>query len=211
MTIDYFIQHIADPNQLYSVGSNSGFFFIGTRSEWNKHIDALSRKHLKCLRSRRTTAKKNAKRAQERLNREPIKLICGKDLEGTIAYLNSVVEIGNREYLYFDRLIKAFTPFRTREIKDIYSRMVKADGTNIIVSGLDTGNFWMREEFEDALCLERYEQPKEENMENTVTRIERRSDGSYIVTVNGKNFECEDTQAMLNFLGEVGDAKNEMR
>ena len=52
---------------------------------------------------------------------------------------------------------------------------------------------------------------EEENMDNTVTRIERRSDGSYIVTVNGKNFECEDTQAMLNFLGEVGDAKNEMR
>ena len=207
MTIDYFMQHIADPNQLYSVGSNSGFFFIGTRSEWNKYIDALSRKHLKCLRSRRTTAKKNAKRAQERLDQNPIKLICGKNLEETMAYLNSVVETGNRQYLYFDRLIKAFTPFRTREIKDIYSRMVKADGTNIIVGGLDTGNFWMREEFENALCLERYEQTKEENMDNTVTRIERRPDGSYIVTVNGKNFECEDTQAMLNFLEEVGDGK----
>ncbi len=48
---------------------------------------------------------------------------------------------------------------------------------------------------------------KEENMDNTVTRIERRSDGSYIVTVNGKNFECEDTQAMLNFLEEVGDGR----
>ena len=48
---------------------------------------------------------------------------------------------------------------------------------------------------------------KEENMDNTVTRIERRPDGSYIVTVNGKNFECEDTQAMLSFLEEVGDAK----
>ena len=207
MTIDYFMQHLADPNQLYSVGSKSGFFFIGTYPEWNKYIDDLSKKHLKYLKSHRTAAKRNAKRAQERLNREPIKLICGKNLEGTIAYLNSVVEIGNRKYLYFDRLIKAFTPFRTREIKDIYSRMVKADGTNIIVGGLDTGNFWMREEFEDALCLERYEQTKEENMDNTVTRIERRADGSYIVTVNGKNFECEDTQAMLNFLEEVGDGK----
>ena len=48
---------------------------------------------------------------------------------------------------------------------------------------------------------------EEENMDNTVTRIERRSDGSYIVTVNGKNFECEDTQAMLNFLEEVGEGK----
>ena len=48
---------------------------------------------------------------------------------------------------------------------------------------------------------------KEENMDNTVTRIERRSDGSYIVTVNGKNFECENTQAMLNFLEEVGGGK----
>ena len=128
-------------------------------------------------------------------------------MEETIAYLNSVVEIGNRQYLYFDRLVKAFTPFRTREIKDIYSRMVKADGTNIIVDGLDTSDFWMREEFEGALCLERYEQTKEENMDNTVTRIERRSDGSYIVTVNGKNFECEDTQAMLSFLEEVGDGR----
>ena len=48
---------------------------------------------------------------------------------------------------------------------------------------------------------------KEYDMDNTVTRIERRSDGSYIVTVNGKNFECENTQAMLNFLEEVGDGK----
>ena len=62
-----------------------------------------------------------------------------------------------------------------------------------------------------AACTEIRTMYEEENMDNTVTRIERRSDGSYIVTVNGKNFECENTQAMLNFLGEVGDAKNEMR
>ena len=48
---------------------------------------------------------------------------------------------------------------------------------------------------------------EEENMDNTVTRIERRSDGSYIVTVNGTNHDCEDTQAMLNFLEEVGDGR----
>ena len=48
---------------------------------------------------------------------------------------------------------------------------------------------------------------EEENMDNTVTRIEHRSDGSYIITVNGKDHECEDTQAMLNFLEEVGEGK----
>ena len=208
MTIDYFMQHIADPNQLYSVGSNSGFFFIGTRSEWNRYIDALSRKRLKYLRSHRTAAKRNAKRAQERLDQKPIKLICGKNLEETIAYLNSVVKIGNRRYIYFNRLVKAFTPFRTREIKDIYSRTVKADGVNIIVDGLDIGNYWMREEFEGTLRLGKYEKAEEERAtDNIVTRIERRSDGSYIVTVNGKNFECEDTQAMLSFLGEVGEGR----
>ena len=209
VTIDYFMQHIADPNQFYSVGSNSGFFFIGTRSEWNRYIDALSRKRLKYLKSHRTAAKRKAKRAQERLNWEPVKLIFGKDLEGTIAYLNSVVIKGSRQYAHFNRLIKAFTPFRTREIKDIYSRAVKADGVNIIVEGLDTRDFfWMREEFESVLRLEKHEQTEEESAtDNTVTRIERRSDGSYIVTVNGKNFECEDAQAMLNFLEEVGDGK----
>ena len=208
MTIDYFMQHLAGPNQLYSVGSKSGFFFIGTYSEWNKYIDDLSKNHLKYLKSHRTAAKREAKRAQERLNQEPIKLICGKDLEGTIAYLNSVAKIGNRRYIYFNELVKAFTPFRTREIKDIYPRMVKADGVNIIVDGLDISDYWMREEFEDALCLEKHEQTEEGSaMNNTVTRIERRSDGSYIVTVNGKNFECEDTQAMLNFLEEVGEGR----
>ena len=208
MTIDYFMQHLADPNQLYNVGSKSGFFFIGTRSEWNKCIDALSRKRLKHLKNRRKAAKREVERAQGRLDRKPIKLIFGKDLEGTIAYLNSVVIKGSRQYAHFNRLIKAFTPFRTREIKDIYSRAVKADGVNIIVGGLDTGNFWMREEFESVLRLEKHEQTEEESAtDNTVTRIERRSDGSYIVTVNGKNFECEDTQAMLSFLGEVGEGR----
>ena len=58
-----------------------------------------------------------------------------------------------------------------------------------------------------AACTELKMIYKEENMDNTVTRIEHRSDGSYIITVNGKNHECEDTQAMLNFLEEVGDGK----
>ena len=48
---------------------------------------------------------------------------------------------------------------------------------------------------------------EEENMDNAVTRIERRSDGSYIVTINGKNHECENTQAMLSFLEEAGDGR----
>ncbi len=208
MTIDYFMQHIANPNQLYNIGSKSGFFFIGTRSEWNRYIDALSRKRLKHLKNRRKAAKREVERAQGRLNRKPIKLIFGKDLEGTIAYLNSVVIKGCRQYAHFNRLIKAFTPFRTREIKDIYSRATEIDGTNIIVDGLDTRDFWLREEFESTLHLEKHEQTEEESAtDNIVTRIERRSDGSYIVTVNGKDFECEDTQAMLSFLGEVGEGR----
>ena len=208
MTIDYFMQHLADPNQLYNVGSKSGFFFIGTRSEWNKYIDDLSKKRLKYLKSHRTAAKRKAKRAQERLNRKPVKLIFGKDLEGTIAYLNSVVIKGSRQYVHFNRLVKAFTPFRTREIKDIYSRATEIDGTNIIVDGLDTRDFWLREEFESVLRLEKHEQAEEERTtDNIVTRIEHRSDGSYIITVNGKDFECEDTQAMLSFLGEVGEGR----
>ena len=208
MTVDYFMQHLADPNQLYNVGSKSGFFFIGTRLEWNKCIDALSRKRLKHLKNRRKAAKREVERAQGRLNRKPVKLIFGKDLEGTIAYLNSVVIKGSRQYVHFNRFVKAFTPFRAREIKDIYSRATEIDGTNIIVDGLDTRDFWLREEFEGTLRLGKYEKAEEERAtDNIVTRIERRSEGSYIITVNGKNFECEDTQAMLSFLGEVGEGR----
>ena len=58
-----------------------------------------------------------------------------------------------------------------------------------------------------AACTELKTMYEEDDMDNTVTRIERRSDGSYIVTVNGKNHECENTQAMLSFLEEVGDGR----
>ena len=58
-----------------------------------------------------------------------------------------------------------------------------------------------------AACTETKTMYEERNMDNTVTRIERRSDGSYIVTVNGKKHECENTQAMLSFLEEVGDGR----
>ena len=58
-----------------------------------------------------------------------------------------------------------------------------------------------------AVCTELKTMYEEDDMDNTVTRIERRSDGSYIVTVNGKNHECENTQAMLSFLEEVGDGR----
>lgn len=58
-----------------------------------------------------------------------------------------------------------------------------------------------------AVCTEPKTTYEVGNMDNTVTRIERRSDGSYIVTVNGKNHECEDTQAMLKLLEEVSDGK----
>ena len=80
MTVDYFMQHLADPNQLYNVGSNSGFFFIGTRSEWNKCIDALSRKRLKHLKNRPKASKREVERAHGRLKRKPVKLIFDKDL-----------------------------------------------------------------------------------------------------------------------------------
>lgn len=35
------------------------------------------------------------------------------------------------------------------------------------------------------------------------TRIERKPDGGYIVTINGKDYECADTKAMLNLLEEM--------
>lgn len=37
-------------------------------------------------------------------------------------------------------------------------------------------------------------------MDNTVTRIERRPDGSYLLTINGKIYECKDTAALLRAL-----------
>lgn len=38
----------------------------------------------------------------------------------------------------------------------------------------------------------------------TELKIEHNADGSYTVTVDGKDYECEDTYAMLHFLEDIG-------
>ena len=167
MTVDYFMQHLADPNQLYNVGSKSGFFFIGTRLEWNKCIDALSRKRLKHLKNRRKAAKREVERAQGRLNRKPVKLIFGKDLEGTIAYLNSVVIKGSRQYVHFNRLVKAFTPFRAREIKDIYSRATEIDGTNISLTAWTHATFGCVKNLRAHCVLENMKRQRRKGLRTT--------------------------------------------
>lgn len=38
----------------------------------------------------------------------------------------------------------------------------------------------------------------------TELKIEHNADGSYTVTVDGKDYECADTDAMLHFLEDIG-------
>lgn len=40
--------------------------------------------------------------------------------------------------------------------------------------------------------------------EITELKIKHNDNGSYTVTVDGKDYECEDTHAMLHFLEDIG-------
>lgn len=42
-------------------------------------------------------------------------------------------------------------------------------------------------------------------VKNVGLKIERNDDGSYTVTIGGKDYDCADTHEMLHFLEDIGE------
>lgn len=146
-TLDDTVKSYGKDDVLY-IGSQSGFFFIGDKTEYEKRIDDISSKYETALASRLSAAQKDFENMTDKL------LYLKKaESETIIEYADRVQRTG-KEYKRLHSLLpkikeekENFTALRTREVKDSYSKEVEG-GFAIIIEGNEIGGYWMKSEWD---------------------------------------------------------------
>lgn len=156
-TLQQFMDNQAEDNVIYSVGSSTGFIFIGTKDEYNKLIKQINNRHFTYLRYRLNSTKHTLEYKLTRKPNKPIKVKVwefGKKVEKEISVKEQVEEwkkeVANLKKIianYEDRL-KHFVDFPDRKIISYYSKIDSIDGKILIIEGKEEGAYWFRYEFQ---------------------------------------------------------------
>lgn len=140
MKINEVIQEM-DNETILNIGSESGWFFIGKKEDYEKNIEKISRSYL-------NNAKEREKKYREKI-REANEVLADSKL--TFDELDKMIK-KIRRYLpalkLVEKYINEFIPIKKREVKNIYDKDKKEDGICIVVKGTENGKFWDREEWE---------------------------------------------------------------
>lgn len=140
MKINEVIQEM-DNETILNIGSESGWFFIGKKEDYEKNIEKISRSYL-------NNAKEREKKCREKI-REANEVLADSKL--TFDELDKMIK-KIRRYLpalkLVEKYINEFIPIKKREVKNIYDKNKKEDGICIVVEGTENGKFWDREEWE---------------------------------------------------------------
>ena len=144
-TLDEVVSMFGEQDILH-IGSQSNFFFVGTKTEYESDIDGISKSYEEQLQTRLKTAEDEISSTAEKLKNLKI----GED-EKTIEYAERVQNIAKRYKYLFSYIpkvkkdIKEFTPLRTRKLKERYKRI--KEGYAIIVDGKESGKYWDLSEY----------------------------------------------------------------
>lgn len=140
MKISEVIQEM-DNETILNIGSESGWFFIGKKKDYEKNIEKISRSYLNDAKEREKKYREKIREANEALSDNKI----------TFDELSKMVK---RIRTYFpglklvEKYISDFIPIKKREVKIVYDKDKKEDGICIVVEGTENGKFWDREEWE---------------------------------------------------------------
>ena len=141
MTLNEFMKNAKD--KIYAVGIKNAFIFIGTPKRYFELIDRISEEKLEML---------------NRLNAAMDDRIAQATSKNKKKY--------EQQKAKYERIIKAFTPYSEREIKETYPRNVAfpepKPQTVVLISGEESGSFWTLSEF-----LEKYPDEEEEKWMRT--------------------------------------------
>lgn len=140
MKINEVIQEM-DNETILSIGSGSGWFFVGKKEDYEKNIEKISRSYL-------NDAKEKEKKYRERI-REANEVLADSKL--TFDELEKMVK-KIRRYLpalkQVEKYIDEFKPIKDRDVESVYDKIKKEDGICIVVKGAESGKFWDKEEWE---------------------------------------------------------------
>lgn len=136
-------------DELIYVGCESGWFFIGTKKEFNKDISMVTEKYRRRYENAFNNAKKDIEGTRIRLPEFK------EDISDEAWELNckfEAIKLYKSIEMKFDKYYRTknrhltFTDFETREVVDSYKKDIYP-GTAIIVKGKDSGDYWTREEY----------------------------------------------------------------
>lgn len=153
MTLQERINELDDETVIY-LGAASSFFFIGTKSEFEKDIDEISRTYYKNMVAEKKKIENDRKHFAEVMKQ--IKKISGKtdskaDMDEVVKLSFILNNISKRLQYGIKRIktlgfhIDNFIPMRNRQIKREYDRL--QGGHVILIDGIEVGRFWFYEEY----------------------------------------------------------------
>lgn len=142
LNLDECVRELSE-NDILHIGAQTNYFFVGTKTEYEKQIDDIS-----------TYYHNFYKRVIEERT---------KDIYGTVGEIaklkkdfkykqNLSAKIARLINLYNDKenaekILKEFKPMRSRKVLDVYLRVQK-DGICIIVKGAEQGKYWDKSEWD---------------------------------------------------------------
>lgn len=144
MTLEQWRQTLED-NIIISVGSQSGYMFIGTLAVYDNEADEVSREIKaqieKTLRSTEATVRSVRKA-----------LVAGEMRRGDISpeSLQKRLDEFTKRREKTATELRHFKPLRDREVLEVYPRLDPDDGLCVIVEGDENGAVWCKAEY-DAL------------------------------------------------------------
>ena len=146
-TLDEAVTALNDNVDLF-IGAASGFFFIGTKKDYQEMIDGISDKYFMQFENSANKCKLRLKSSRQQMSN--LKMIEGEtDSEFADRIFQSLKNY-QLEISALDNAItrvKTFVPLRNRIVTELYKKKYE-DGTAIIVEGYEDGKFWLKEEWE---------------------------------------------------------------
>lgn len=128
---------------LISVGSRSGYMFIGTLTEYDDSIDEVSREV-------KAQIEKTLRSTEDTVRSVEKALSAGKMRRGDIspASLQKRLNEFTKRRENTAAELRHFKPLRDREVLDVYPRLNPDDGLCVIVEGDENGAVWFKAEYD---------------------------------------------------------------
>lgn len=144
-----------NPTERLYIGSKSGFFFIGTKTEFMKSCEKLEKKLFNNFKTVLKNAKVNLKLIEKTIievesDLEKAKKPADKkQLEKDLSDLNKRLHLKKVSIQYNERAIETFKPLLEREIIYIFNKTTMPDelGIAIKLEGYESGKYWTYQEW----------------------------------------------------------------
>jgi hypothetical protein len=147
--LDDYVKTLKD-DDVFFIGSASGWFFIGNKSSYEEMIDQISENYDKLfIRSDEYHTKKRAELLKDAENFKRKDEESDSEFADRMASLGKALatEINAQKTARMKR--REFKPIRGREIKETYCKDVEA-GIAIAIDGHESGGYWTTDEWNKA-------------------------------------------------------------